>query len=159
MEPCVVWEFPSRPVGDSDCCDVIIKKPCVVGAQPTGNYANQIGRDRHGDSPIRLSFFTRGVARLRAACGATGYTTRAWWRVQPRLLTQKRDQFLQPTLINGSLACVPCAGVIWQNCDFLICHEAIWDQIFVFTGQNPINHKIMKMCLIGVSKLPWCPFY
>ena len=41
---------------------------------------------------------TRGVARLRAARGATGDPTRAWWRVQPRLLTQKRGQFLQPTM-------------------------------------------------------------
>ena len=38
MEPCVVWEFPSLPIGDSDCCDVIIEKPCIVGAQPTGDY-------------------------------------------------------------------------------------------------------------------------
>ena len=43
------------------------------------------------DAPPR----TRGVARLRAARGATGDPTRAWWRVQPRLLTQKRGQFLQ----------------------------------------------------------------
>ena len=42
------------------------------------------------DAPPR----TRGVARLRAARGATGDPTRAWWRVQPRLLTQKRGQFL-----------------------------------------------------------------
>ena len=33
------------------------------------------------DAPPR----TRGVARLRAARGATGDPTRAWWRVQPRL--------------------------------------------------------------------------
>ena len=43
------------------------------------------------DAPLR----TRGVARLRAARGATGDHTRAWWRVQPRPLTQKRGQFLQ----------------------------------------------------------------
>ena len=47
------------------------------------------------DAPPR----TRGVARLRAARGATGDPTRAWWRVQPRLLTQKRGQFLQPNKI------------------------------------------------------------
>ena len=40
MEPCVVWEFPSSPIGDPDCRDVIIEKRCVVGTQPTGNYAN-----------------------------------------------------------------------------------------------------------------------
>ena len=40
MEPCVVWEFPSPPIGDPDCRDVINEKPCIVGAQPTGNYAN-----------------------------------------------------------------------------------------------------------------------
>ena len=40
MEPCVVWEFPSPPIGDLDCRDVIIQKPCIVGAQSTGNYAN-----------------------------------------------------------------------------------------------------------------------
>ena len=40
MEPCIVWEFPSLPIGDPDCRDVIIEKPCVVRAQPTGNYAN-----------------------------------------------------------------------------------------------------------------------
>ena len=53
------------------------------------------------DAPPR----TRGVARLRAARGATGDPTRAWWRVQPRLLTQKRGQFLQqltPYLDNDS---------------------------------------------------------
>ena len=33
-------EFPSPPIGDIDCRDVIIQKPCIVGAQPTGNYAN-----------------------------------------------------------------------------------------------------------------------
>ena len=47
------------------------------------------------DAPPR----TRGVARLRAARGATGDPTRAWWRVQPRLLTQKRGQFLQFTVL------------------------------------------------------------
>ena len=46
------------------------------------------------DAPPR----TRGVARLRAARGATGDPTRAWWRVQPRLLTQKRGQFLHPSM-------------------------------------------------------------
>ena len=46
------------------------------------------------DTPPR----TRGVAHLHAAGGATGDPTRAWWHVQPRLLTQKRGQFLlQPT--------------------------------------------------------------
>ena len=40
MEPCVVWKFPSPPIGSPDCRDVMIEKPCVVGAQPTGNYAN-----------------------------------------------------------------------------------------------------------------------
>ena len=33
--------------------------------------------------------------RLRAAREATGDPKSAWWRVQPRLLTQKRGQFLQ----------------------------------------------------------------
>ena len=42
MEPCVVWEFPFPPIEDPDCRDVIIEKPCIVGAQPTGNYANYI---------------------------------------------------------------------------------------------------------------------
>ena len=31
--------------------------------------------------------------------GATGHPTRAWWCVQPRLLTQKRHQFLQYFMI------------------------------------------------------------
>ena len=57
MEPCVVCEFPSPPIGDPDCRDVIIEKVCVVGAQPTGDYANYIGHDRHGNSPLRLSYF------------------------------------------------------------------------------------------------------
>ena len=33
MEPGVVWEFPSPPIGVIDCRDVIIQKPCIVGAQ------------------------------------------------------------------------------------------------------------------------------
>ena len=41
MEPCVVWEFPFPPIGDPDCHDVINEKPCIVGAQPMGNYANK----------------------------------------------------------------------------------------------------------------------
>ena len=52
------------------------------------------------DAPPR----TRGVARLRAARGATGDPTRAWWRVQPRLLTQKRGQFLQQLISNGEMS-------------------------------------------------------
>ena len=39
MESCVVWEFPSPSIGDPNCRDVIIKKPCIFGAYPTGNYA------------------------------------------------------------------------------------------------------------------------
>ena len=31
MEPCIVWEFPSPPIGDLDCRDVINEKPCIVG--------------------------------------------------------------------------------------------------------------------------------
>ena len=54
------------------------------------------------DTPPR----TRGVARLRAARGATGNPTRAWWRVQPRLLAQKRGQFLQPRSNNRMLAVI-----------------------------------------------------
>ena len=46
------------------------------------------------DAPTR----TRGVARLRAARGATGDPTRAWWHDQPRLLTQKRGEFLQQNM-------------------------------------------------------------
>ena len=55
MEPCVVWEFPSPPTGDLDCRDVIIQKPCIVEAQPTGNYANEIASRSRWDSPIQLS--------------------------------------------------------------------------------------------------------
>ena len=54
------------------------------------------------DAPPR----TRGVARLRAARGATGDPTRAWWRVQPRLLTQKRGQFLQHITTAPCRSCV-----------------------------------------------------
>ena len=36
MELWEVWEFPSPPIGDPDCCDVIIGKPYIVGARPTG---------------------------------------------------------------------------------------------------------------------------
>ena len=50
-----------------------------------------LGQEPWLDAPPR----TRGVARLRAARGATGDPTRVWWWVQPRLLTQKRGQFLQ----------------------------------------------------------------
>ena len=39
MDPCVVWELPSRPMGDTDCRDIIFEKPYIVGAQPTVNYA------------------------------------------------------------------------------------------------------------------------
>ena len=43
MQPCVVWEFPSLPIiRYLDCQGVIIEKPCIVGAQPTSNYANMI---------------------------------------------------------------------------------------------------------------------
>ena len=51
------------------------------------------------DAPPR----TRGVARLRAARGATGDPTRAWWRVQPQLLTQKRGQFLQSIIVSDDI--------------------------------------------------------
>ena len=37
MEPGVIWEFPSPPIGDLDCRDVIIQKPCIAGAQPAVN--------------------------------------------------------------------------------------------------------------------------
>ena len=60
------------------------------------------------DAPPR----TRGVARLRAARGATGDPTRAWWRVQPRLLTQKRGQFLHPLTRP-----VHAHPLIWPNPD------------------------------------------
>ena len=40
IEPHVVWESPSPPIEDPDCRDVIIEKPCIVGAQPTCNYTN-----------------------------------------------------------------------------------------------------------------------
>ena len=35
--PCVVCESPSPPMGEPDCCDIILEKPCILGAQPTGN--------------------------------------------------------------------------------------------------------------------------
>ena len=47
--------------------------------------------------------FASGAVVGRAARGATGDLTRAWWRAQPRLLTQKRGQFLQPLLNNGAI--------------------------------------------------------
>ena len=34
MEPFVVWEFTSPPIGDPDCRDFIIEKPNIVEAQP-----------------------------------------------------------------------------------------------------------------------------
>ena len=60
------------------------------------------------DAPPR----TRGVARLRAARGATGDPTRAWWRVQPRLLTQKRGQFLQRYILFAYLSEGITQGVV-----------------------------------------------
>ena len=32
--------IPSPPIGVIDCRDVIIQKPCIVGAQPSGVYGN-----------------------------------------------------------------------------------------------------------------------
>ena len=37
MEPCIVWEYLSLPIGEPDCRNIIIEKPCVEGAQHTGN--------------------------------------------------------------------------------------------------------------------------
>ena len=46
---------------------------------------------------------TREAARLRVAREATGDPTRASWRIQPRLLTQKRGQFLQNILASAHI--------------------------------------------------------
>ena len=38
INPIDEWSFYHD--GDLGCRDVVIEKPCIVGAQPAGNYAN-----------------------------------------------------------------------------------------------------------------------
>ena len=216
MEPCVVWKFPSPPIADPAPWGHHWKTVRYRGAQPTGNYANQIGHDRHGiprfDCRISLyrlkrhtsdNFFdihknginpfplwnlrkmcsferfssrgcltwscsvytrlplrrhraclatyspsrgwapprTRGVAWISAARGTTGDPTRVWWRVQPRLLTQK---WSIPTMYHEELKFIYWLGITWlywpppTNC------SPIGRRLFADSSEN--KKRITNVC-------------
>ena len=85
------------------------------------------------DAPPR----TRGVARLRAARGATGDPTRAWWRVQPRLLTQKRGQFLQQQALSRSSYSIASIDCLFITSSATLC-------VLKYDG-NPYAHAMSSM--------------
>ena len=59
--PYAVRRFPSPPIGEFDCRDVISEKPCIAGEQPTGKVLNITSRSPWGlarvDCPISFYKF------------------------------------------------------------------------------------------------------
>ena len=64
MGPCVVWEFLSPPIGEPDYRNIIIDKPCVVGARRTDIMQIYSVTITTGIPPIWLSYFTLEIQAI-----------------------------------------------------------------------------------------------